>query len=157
MLVVGDDDERQPAAGQVAEDTQDVVRALRVEVPRRLVAQQDARFGHERAGDGRPLPLPARQPGGQEVGAVSQADPLQRRQRPLLPAAPGYADVELRQHHVLQHAAVREQVEGLEDEADLPPPQTRPGEVVEFVDVDAVEQVRALGLAVEQTEDVEQR
>src|SRR5258706_43559 len=110
LLVVGDDDQGQPLARQLPEDVEDVGGALGVEVAGRLVAQQQARLPHQRPGDGRPLALPARQPGGQEVGPLQQPDPLQRRQRPLLPAPPGGTDVELGQHHVLQHAAVREQV-----------------------------------------------
>ena len=59
------------------------------------------------------------------------------------PALRGAARVDLGEHHVLEHRAVREQVEGLEDEADAPRRAARRARVVELADVDAVEQVGA--------------
>jgi len=77
-------------------------------LPRRLVAQQQARLADQRARDRDALLLAAGQLPRHEVRAVGDADALQRRERSF--AAPGAlaAAIDLRQHHVLDHAAMGE-------------------------------------------------
>ena len=88
---------------------------------------------------------------------LAQANLIERGQRALATAAPGGPAVDLGEHHVLHHAAMREQVEGLEDEADATAAQAGARAVAHSGDVCALEEVAALGLHVEAADDVEQR
>ena len=72
-----------PSCAELVEEREHGVGVGRVEVARRLVAQQQARVAQQRAGDRDALLLAAREPRGQEVGAVGHADALERRQRAL--------------------------------------------------------------------------
>ena len=157
VLVVGDDRQGQRLPREALEQLEHALGVLRVQVARRLVAQQQARMAHERTGDGGALLLAAREAGGQELGPIGHADAVQRGHGPVSPALAGGAHVQLGQHHVLDDRAVGEQVEGLEDEADPPAAQAGPAEVVELRGVDTLEAVRARRVPVEQPEDVEQR
>src|SRR5436190_1312786 len=156
-LVMRDDDERQPRRRERLEEAEDRRRVDRVEVARRLVAQQQRVVAHQGAGDGDALLLAAGEPRRAERRAVGHADALQRRERTLLAAGAGRPAVDLGEHHVLDHRAVREQVEALEDEADPLGAQRRPLAVGQRLDVDALEQVGPRARAVEQAEDAEQR
>jgi hypothetical protein len=53
------------------------------------------------------------------VHALAEADPLERPARPLAALAARQAGVDQRQLDVVQRVGARQQVEGLEDEADL--------------------------------------
>ena len=88
---------------------------------------------------------------------MAEADLLERAERALAPTAPGRAAVDLGEHHVLDDAAMREQVERLEDEADAAAAQSGAPAVAERLDVRALEPVAALGLHLEAADDVEQR
>ena len=92
----------------------------RVEVARRLVGEQSAGSRDERARDRDALLLAAGELARLVVEAVAEPDALERgggqRARVALPAA---AVVEQRQLDVLQRARARQQVEALEDEAEL--------------------------------------
>jgi hypothetical protein len=73
--VVGDEDERQPAfAPELVEEADDLVSRPLVEVPRRLIGEQDLRLLHQRAGDGHALVLPAGKLGRQVAQSVTQPD-----------------------------------------------------------------------------------
>jgi hypothetical protein len=65
--------------------------------------------------------------------------------------------VQQRRGHVVQGAGAREQVEALEDEADVAVADLRPAGVAQVADVHAGELVDAGVGLVEQPEDVEQR
>ena len=81
---------------------------------------------HERAGDGHALLLAAGELRRAVVDAIGQADRLERRSREaVVPVAVG---VEQRQLDVLERARPRQEVEGLEHEADplVPEPGLRP-------------------------------
>src|SRR5580704_71248 len=90
----------------------------RVQVSRRLVAQQQARPVDQRTRDSDPLALPAGQRGRQCVEPVPQPDRAERVDRRLEPAASRCVVIQLGQQHVLQRRPVGQQVEGLEDEPD---------------------------------------
>lgn len=74
-----------------------------------------------------------------------------------MPALFGVFPVELGQHHVVDDAAVGEQMKRLEYEADAPAPQPGPLLVGEIGDVDSVEVIGARCLQVEGTDYVEKR
>jgi hypothetical protein len=66
------------------------------------------------------------------VHAVAEADPLERPLRAVAPLAPRHRGVDQRQLDVLECRGAVEQVEGLEDEADLAVADRRQGLVVEL-------------------------
>ena len=90
---------------------------LRVEVAGRLVGEDDGRFGDQGAGDGDPLLLAAGELRGPVGAAVLEADGADQLLDPLLVGLAA-GDRE-RQHQVLLGAEDRQQVEELEDEAEL--------------------------------------
>ena len=152
-----DDGQRQPVAREIREQVEHAVGVLGVEVAGRLVAEEQARSAHEGARDRHALLLAARQARREEVRARREAHLFERSRRPLATALTRRRDVELAEHDVLERGAMRQEVERLEDEAD--PPAAQPGarKVVERRDVAPLELVHAVGLAVEEPEDVEQR
>ena len=86
-LVVADDHERRPAAGdQLAEQAVDGARRARVELARRLVGQQQRRRVGERRAGRDALLLAARERRGRVVGAVCESHAVEQRQsaRPAL-------------------------------------------------------------------------
>ena len=86
--VVGDHHDREARFVQLVEQIHDRGRVPRIQVPGRLVAQQQARPVHQRPRDRHPLALPAGQRGGQRVEPVAEPDRVQRIDRGPDPAAP---------------------------------------------------------------------
>src|SRR5580658_3176408 len=124
--IVGDHHDREAGRVQLVEQGHERGRVPRVQVPGRLVAQQQARPVHQRPRDRDALALPAGQGGGQRVEPVSQPDRVERVDRRPGPAAPRRLVVELGQQHVLQRRPVGQQVERLEHEPDPPAAQRGP-------------------------------
>ena len=117
--LVGDDDDRDAAAVQVLEQGHDLHARARVEGAGGLVGQDENRLVDEGARDRDALLLAARELRGVMVLAIRQADRRQLGLRPLPPIARRRLAVEQRQLHVLQRRRPRQEIEGLEDEADL--------------------------------------
>src|SRR5580693_6208685 len=136
--IVGDHHDREAGRVQLVEQGHERGRVPRVQVPGRLVAQQQARPVHQRPRDRDALALPAGQGGGQRVEPVSQPDRVERVDRRPGPAAPRRLVVELGQQHVLQRRPVGQQVERLEHEPDPPAAQRGPVPVVQCARVQAV-------------------
>ena len=90
-----------------------------VEVPGGLVRQDDGGIVHQGAGDGDALALTAGQLVGLVVHALPEFDRLQRLHGALLALGGGRSVVDQGQLDVVQGGGPGEQVEGLEDEADL--------------------------------------
>src|SRR5207245_1974726 len=59
VVFVRDDDDGVAAVVERAEEVEDLAARLRIEVPRRLVGEQQGRFVHQSAGNGHALSLPA--------------------------------------------------------------------------------------------------
>ena len=119
LLVVGDHDDGVAPAVQSREDGDDLLAGLGIEVAGRLVGQDQRGLVHQGAGDGHPLPLPARKlvrPVRHAVGELHRlqglAGDLQARR--FLDAA-----VDQGQLDIVQRRGARQQVEDLENEADL--------------------------------------
>ena len=120
-----------------------------------LVGQEQERLVDDGARDRDALLLSARELVGQVIHAIGQPHPLERAHR-LLAAQPApLAGVDHRQLDVLQRVVARQQVEGLEDEADLLVAQRRELEFVEVLHRLAVEQVLALRRTIEGADEVE--
>ena len=158
VRLVRDEDDRDALLVQLLEERHHFDRRARVEVAGRLVGQDQRRLGHERAGDGHALLLAAGELARLVVETLAESDALQRRggerARVALAAA---AVVEQRQLDVLERAGARQEIEALEDEAELLVADGGERVLVEAVDAHAVEQVRAVGRRVEAAEDVHQR
>src|SRR6185436_8361290 len=110
---------RVPLGVELVEQRHDLGRGCRVEVAGRLVGEEDRRVVDQGAGDRHALALAARQLVGIVVHAVAQAYPLEGAAGALPPHAARHAGVDERQLDVLQGIGAGQQVEGLEDEADL--------------------------------------
>ena len=115
--IVGHHDD-QAVAGDVAQEVHDLDAGLGVEGTRGLVGEQDFGIVDEGAGDGNALHLAARHLRGLLVDVVLQAHALQGLQRPGATLRTRHARESERELNVRQDALVRDQVVGLEDEAD---------------------------------------
>src|SRR5690606_20656660 len=148
---------RQPVVAQLVEEGEHRLAGGRVEVSGGLVGEEEGGTGDDGPGDGDPLALTARQPGGEEVHPVAEPHPAQCLLGGGKPLGAGHPVVDGGEEDVLEHRAVREQVEGLEHEADPSAAQAGPLPLAQRRRVDALEQVGAAGGPVEQAEDVEHR
>src|SRR6202171_757677 len=117
--VVGDEDDGLAGGGQLFEDPDDVAAGFRVEVAGRLVRQDERGGGEARAGEGHTWALAARELARAMLGAVVDADALERIHGALAALVAAQAGVEQRQLDVLPDRGPRQEVESLEDEADL--------------------------------------
>ena len=124
--VVGDhDDGLAELAHRVAQETEHLGAGAGVEVAGRLVGEDDLGPGDQGPGAGDPLLLAAGQLAGPVPEPVAQADGVDDRVEPVLVGlAPGDGQ---RQQDVLLRGQRGQQVELLEDEADLVPAQGRQG------------------------------
>jgi hypothetical protein len=143
---------------QVEQQFADGMGVLAVEVPGRLVGQQQRRLLDERARDGHSLPFAAGEFGRPVVESVCQSHALEQLPGVRLRVCGARVAVDQRgNQHVLQHRTLREKVVVLEDEADPPVPERGQLAVVQRERVRAVEPHCARGRSVERAEDVQQR
>src|ERR1044071_10042617 len=112
-----DDDDGLFLTDKVLEDADDLVAGLLIEIAGRLVGEDERRVVDQRTGDGDALALAAGELVRAVLGAVDQADALERFHGPLAPVAAAGAGVEQRELDILQHGGARPAGEGLEDEA----------------------------------------
>ena len=143
--------------GQLGDQLDDLVAVHRVERAGRLVGQQQVPGPDDRPGDRDALLLPAGEVVGVPVDPGVEPDPLERLDR----ARPRLADahpVELqRQHHVLDRGERGDEVEALEDVADVPAPQVRAAAGVERRQVLPVDEHPARARLLERPGQVQQR
>src|SRR6516164_3265763 len=157
VRVVGDDHDGEAAGVELVEQFHERGGVTRVQVPRRLVAQQQARPVDQGPRDRDPLAFSAGQRGGERLEPMPKPDGAERVDRSLEPDTSRCLVVQLGEQHVLQRRPVGQQVEGLEDDPDPPAAQRRPIPVVQRARVQAVKQVAAGRGGVEQPEQVQQR
>ena len=155
--VVGGHDHGRARAVDAVEQAHDADRGGRVEVAGGLVGQQDQRPVHERPGDRDPLLLAT----GELVGEVrrpSSTSPTSSRIAGTwdLTTWLGPADDLERERHVLEHGLVGEQLEVLEDAADVAA-QVRDLPAVELADVLAGDEDAALGRVLLLVEEADER
>ena len=142
---------------QVADQREDLVAGARVEVAGRLVGEQDRRIDRQRARDRDALALAARQLVGQVLQAVAELDERQQLARALVDLSARPAAQVQRQADVLEARQRRQQVEELEDEADLVAPHARQLVVGQAGERFAVDADLAGRRAIEAADRVEQR
>ena len=108
-----------PSCASCEHHVQHLFDHLRVERRGRLVKEHDLGLHGQGAGDGHALLLPAGELARVDVGLFGDAHLLQQvhRRSPAPPAVLRLRTDALRQHDVVQHGEVREQVELLEDHA----------------------------------------
>ena len=115
---MGGHDDDPTGSGERAERSEDPVDLHVVEVGGGLVGEEQRRVVDERPGDGHPLLLPAGQVTGPMRSAVGQAEPVEELVGPV-PAAPAaHAGDQERRLDVLARREARDEVEGLEHDAD---------------------------------------
>uniref|UniRef100_J2K6A4 6-pyruvoyl-tetrahydropterin synthase n=1 Tax=Streptomyces auratus AGR0001 TaxID=1160718 RepID=J2K6A4_9ACTN len=118
--LMGDHDHRHAVPGELLHDVQHLIDHLRVQRGGRLVEQHHLRVHRQRAGYRHALLLTAGELCGVLVRLGADTDPVEQRAGLLRRCRlVGPADLGLPQHHVLEHRLVREEVERLEDHADI--------------------------------------
>ena len=120
-LVRDDDDRHAKLPVDLCQQLEDLAGRRGVERGGRLVAQQIARAGGQRSGDGDALLLAARELRGIRAGALGKSDELQKLQRTLFCLRAGRSGQLQREQHVPQHRPLLEQVEVLKDHPDRTP------------------------------------
>ena len=138
------------------EEGHDFVAGAAVEVAGGLVGQQDGGVVGQGAGDGYALALSPGQLGGAVGHSIGQADALQGFGGALRADASAHAAVKQGELDVVQGGGAGQQVEGLEDEADLTVADVRQLAGVHVGDVGAGEAVGARCRRVEAADDVHQ-
>ncbi len=121
LPIVGGHEHGGAAGVHVLEQGHDLLRHLGVEVARGLVGQQQHGLVDERAGDGHPLLLAARELQRVGVHLVVQADRLQSGERAPLLLLRGHGQDAQHEGHVLEDRLALQELEVLEDDADGPP------------------------------------
>jgi len=154
VLIVRDHDDGQSLFVQIIDELQDRLAGLRVKITRRLIGHDDRGIHDEGTGDGDALLLPAGQFLGAMRESIAEADEVQLLDRPNMSLLARHLLVEERDHHVVDDRQFADQVEGLEDEADLPSAHLAQFVVRHLGDVSTIKDVRPRGRAVEAAEDV---
>ena len=146
-----------PSRVQLLEQAHDLLAGGGVEVSRGLVREQDGRPHHQGARDGHPLALAAGELVGLVGDAVAQVDHLQGAAGAGQPLLLGDPRVDHGQLDVVEGGGARQQVEGLEDEADLAVADLRQLVVAHLRDHLAAQDVVALGGRVQAADEVHER
>lgn len=117
--VVRDDHHREPLGTQALHQLQDLVPRSLVEIPRRLVGEEDPRLLHERARDRHTLLLTAGEFTGSMVRALGEVDLRQRRADPFFPLGTRESQRLESDVDVLRRGEGGDEVERLEHEPDV--------------------------------------
>src|SRR5262249_25747020 len=129
--VVGDQDDRELSVRvETAQQLENRLARLRVEIAGRLIGQNEPRLGYQGTREGQPLRPAARQLRAAATGGGGGKPDLRERvRRPPAGFSPANPEELERPRHVLLGREGREQVEALEDEADLPEAEIAAGVV----------------------------
>ena len=142
---------------QLAEQAHDVAARRRIEVAGRLVGQQDARLGDERARHRDALPLAAGHLARPVIHALAEPTRSSACLRALDALLALQARVDQRQLDVVQRVRARQQIEGLKHEADFLVAHARELAIVHLRDELAVQPILAVVRRVEAADHVHQR
>ncbi len=130
---------------------------LRVEIPGRLVGEEDRGFSRDRAGHRDALLLATRQLAGEMLDSMRHLYLLEGRGHAGLALRGPHPAVGQRQLDVLVDAQVANQVETLKDEPDLAIPRAGALGLAELRDRPIVQRIAPVGRGIKQAEDREQR
>ena len=150
-------DDRRPASVHLFDEVEHLARHQRIEISGRLVRQEQARLAREGAGDGHALLLPSGKLCREVAHARAETHLLQRRFDAALALGGGKTPVAQRHVDVVEEVQVGNQIETLEDKADLLIAQARALVVGQAADLLAVEHVLTTARRLEQTGDVQER
>src|SRR3989338_943043 len=142
---------------QVPEQLHDLLAAVRVEVAGGFIGQQHPRFGDDGARDRHALLLSARELAGGVVLPAFESHLFERPRLSGVARGGGLAAVDQRQLHVFLRRRARQQVEALEHEAQVAPPQARALIAAERLHLHALEFVGAGGGHVQAAQRVHRR
>src|ERR1035441_2359229 len=109
----------------VSQERQDLPAALRVQVARRLVGQQQSGLVDQSAGDCDALTLAHRQPGRRVIEACPETDTLEPRSSLLACLAQRHSVGQELHRRVVQRGGAGDQVKSLEDQTDIASPVDR--------------------------------
>ena len=144
-------------AVELFQQVEDLAAGGAVEVAGRLVGDQEVGVGDDGPGDRHALLLAAGELARVMMLAAGQADDSQRRHDVLAPLAPRQVREQERQLDVLERRQDRDQVIGLEDEADVVGPPAGDLRLGEVAQVLAVHDHLAAGGPVEPGDQVQER
>lgn len=119
VLFVGDEDHGVASGMDLPEYFHDLVGSLGIEVTGRLIGEYDGRIVHQCPRDGDPLVLPAGQFIGLVMAPVGQVYFIQHMEGFLHPLLLGHARIDQGQGHIFGSSKAWQQVELLENKADL--------------------------------------
>src|SRR5579862_2227814 len=158
LTIVRDVQHRLTLVIQTLEQLEHLAGRDRVEVAGRLVTDDQLRITGQRAGDRDTLLLTTRELRRQMIGLIAQADELQvmAGARKPLPLRPFAREVE-RQHRILERRQRRQQLEKLEDDADVSAAPDRELFLAHRVDPPPVNRDRAGGRPVDPRDQVQDR
>ncbi len=156
MVVGGADDGHAFVLVQPSEDFEDALPGCKVEVARRLVAQEHARLVGESPGDRHALLLAAGHLDGPVEPPVFQADEVEQFHAALSGLVGHNAAEDHGSGHVFEGGHVLDEVVGLEDVPDFVAAEIRELLGCELGDVDLVDEDAAGGRAVEGADHVEE-
>lgn len=126
--------------GQLQQELHNGPAGIFVQVAGWLVGQEQGGIVGDGSQNGNTLLLAARQPVGEGILAVAQADPFQQAFDLFLPGR-SEAAVEVHgQRHIFKNGQGRDQVEKLKDKADMLPPEQGPLALAQAVNGDAIDQ-----------------
>ena len=150
-----DHDHRLPHVVEALKDREDLRARARIEVSGGLVREDERRVVQEGPRDRHALLLPSGELARAVVDAIAETDLLERAER-ALSSRVAISSVDERQLDVLDRVETREQIEGLEDEAEMLVAKTGELVVGELADVLAGQEIRATVRDVEAAKDVHQ-
>ena len=154
--VVGDEHDGVPRLPQALDDVHDLLAGGGVQVAGGLIRQDDGGLHGQHPGDGHPLLLAAGDLAGPVVHTVREAHLGQGGLHPLPALGGGKVVVEQGHLHIFEGGELRQQVELLEDEADLLAPDLTELVLGAVVHVLPVQQVVAAVGHVQAADDVHQ-
>src|SRR5689334_2402644 len=157
LAVVGDEQDRLAVRVEAAEQLEDLVAALGVERARRLVGEQQRRLVGERTRDREALALTAGEDAGRILRLLREPEQVEQVAGPGLGALARRARDHRGKGHVLERGHALEQVEELEDDADVVPAHDRELVLGLADERRAREHELAVGGGVEAGDEVEQR
>src|SRR5512143_2251085 len=155
--LVRDDDDRLAVGVQLVEQRANLDSGLRIAIARGFVGQQNRRIRHERTRDRDALALAARELVRQVVAAIREAHAREHALRLVAPLAERQTAIDQRLHYVLQRRGARQQIEALEDEADLLIADVGELVLAHVADVALGQHVAARRRRIEAADDVHQR
>ena len=154
--LVGHDDHRHAVIMQFVEEVEQRAFRRRVEISRRFVRQHDGWFRHQSTCDRDSLLLASRQFARTVGDPIAEADLVQGFECTLSSDRSWNSLIEQRDADVLHDVQFADQIEGLEDEADLSTSDRTEFLVWKCGDIDAFQQVRPAGGRVQASKQVHQ-